>query len=169
MRFTRFHRAACLSLVGLALLLGSSSWAGPQSGEMPLAKMVFGRHQVLAEVPISSDQRMKGLGGRQTLEPGRGMLFIFYGKPLSMCMRGMHFPLDFIWLNQGKVSQISSNVPPGGVKVTVRAIGPAQMVLEVPAGWARDHGVHLGQEVNVTMLSKGLPKGLAVVLRSTQP
>lgn len=157
MTIPRVHRAACLGLAGMAALLCSLAWAAPERADMPLVRVDFGQHSVLAEVPVSSAQRIKGLGGRQALQPGRGMLFIFYGKAVSMCMRDMHFSLDFIWLNQGKVSQISPKVPPGGVKVSVRAKGDAQMVLEVPGGWAREHGVHLGQVVCITPLDGKLP------------
>ncbi|MCF8066691.1 MAG: DUF192 domain-containing protein [Desulfarculaceae bacterium] len=157
MTILRIHRAACLALAGTVALLSSLAWAAPEGADMPLVRMDFGEHSVLAEVPVSSAQRIKGLGGRRALEPGRGMLFIFYGKPVTMCMRDMNFSLDFIWLNQGKVSQISPNVPPGGVKVSVRAKGDAQMVLEVPGGWVREHGVHLGQVVRIKPLDGKLP------------
>ena len=169
MNTLRTHRATCLALAGMAAILCSLAWAAPQTPYMPLVRVDFGKHSVLAEVPVSSAQRIKGLGGRQSLEAGRGMLFIFYGKAVSMCMRDMNFPLDFIWLNQGKVSQISPSVPPGGVKVSVRAKGEAQMVLEVPAGWAGKHGVHVGQAVGVTPLGDELPPAMTNVLNQEKP
>ncbi|MBU4564184.1 MAG: DUF192 domain-containing protein [Desulfarculus sp.] len=169
MNILRIHRAACLALAGLAALLCSLAWAAPQRTDMPLARMDFGKHRVLAEVPVIPAQRLKGLGGRKSLEAGRGMLFIFYGKAVSMCMRDMNFPLDFIWLNQGKVSQITPEVPPGGDSVTVRSRGEAQMVLEVPAGWAKEHGVHVGQAVSITPLDDKLPPVMTRVLHQEKP
>ncbi|MFH2127172.1 MAG: DUF192 domain-containing protein, partial [Pseudomonadota bacterium] len=160
---------ACLALAGLAALLCSVAWAAPHRTDMPLARMDFGQHRVLAEVPVGPAQRIKGLGGRKSLEAGRGMLFIFYGKAVSMCMRDMNFPLDFIWLNQGKVSQITPEVPPDGASVTVRSQGEAQMVLEVPAGWAKEHGVHVGQAVSITPLDDKLPLAMTRVLHQEKP
>lgn len=163
------HRAARLTLAGLGALLCSLAWAAPGGVDLPLARVEFGEHAVLAEVPVSPAQRIKGLGGRESLEPGRGMLFIFHGKAVSMCMRDMNFPLDFIWLNQGRVSQISAQVPPGGARVSVRALGPAQMVLEVPGGWAKEHGVHVGQEARITPLDPKLPPAMTRVLHQEKP
>ena len=169
MNTLRTHRATCLALAGLAALLCSLAWAAPHIPYMPLVRVDFGKHSVLAEVPVSSAQRIKGLGGRRDLQPGHGMLFIFYGGPLTMCMRDMNFSLDFVWLNQGKVSQISPNVPPGGVNISVRAKGGAQMVLELPAGWAKEHGVHVGQAVGITPLDDELPPAMISVLHQEKP
>ena len=169
MNILRIHRAACLALAGLTALLCSLAWATPHIPYMPLVRVDFGKHSVLAEVPVSSAQRIKGLGGRRALRPGHGMLFIFHGMPLSMCMRDMKFPLDFVWLDQGKVSQISPDVPPGGDSVTVRSQGDAQMVLEVPAGWAQEHGVHVGQAVGITPLDDELPPAMTNVLNQEKP
>lgn len=169
MYILRIYRVACLALAGLAAMLCSLAWAESIQAGMPLVRVDFGKHRVVAEVPVSSDQRIKGLGGRQALQPSRGMLFIFYGKPMTMCMRDMNFPLDFIWLNRGKVSHISPKVPPGGVKVSVRAKGDAQMVLEVPAGWAKEHGVRVGQAVSITPLDDKLPPAMTRVLHQEKP
>lgn len=147
-------------LLGLVLLTLPLAWAAPPAQDMPLVRLAFGKHQVVAEAPVSPAQRIKGLGGRQGLRPGSGMLFIFAGRALGMCMRDMKFPLDFIWLHQGKVCQINPNVPAGGERVSVLAKVPAQMVLEVPAGWAREHGVYVGQKVTVSVVSGELPEYL---------
>jgi uncharacterized membrane protein (UPF0127 family) len=160
----RLTRKIGLVVLGLALLTLSLAWAAPPAQDMPLVRVSFGRHQVLAEAPVSPAQRMKGLGGRQDLAPGRGMLFIFAGRALGMCMRDMKFPLDFVWLDRGKVCQIDPNVPAWGERVSVLAKVPAQMVLEVPSGWAQKHGVYVGQEVRVELVSGELPDSLAKVI-----
>lgn len=128
---------------------------------MPLALVEIGPRKVLAEVPQSAAQRYQGLGGRKSLASGRGMLFFFYqGGPRTMCMRGMNFALDFIWLRAGRVSEISHRVPPAGAKLTINPLGRADLVLEVPAGWARDNGVRPGQAVTITPLGKDFPGSL---------
>lgn len=163
------HRALVLALAGLAALAGWQAWAAADSGDMPLVRVDLGPHSVLAQVPISTDQRLRGLGGRRGLEPGRGMLFIFRFKNVSMCMRDMNFPLDFIWLDQGRVSHISAQVPPDGAGVSVRAQGEARMVLEVPGGWARAHEVRPGQSVRITPLQGKLPAYMTSLLPQDKP
>ncbi|BEQ15638.1 DUF192 domain-containing protein [Desulfoferula mesophila] len=164
MTIARLTRKIVLVVLGLVLLTLAVAWDSPPAGGMPMVRVSFGQHQVLAEAPVSPAQRLKGLGGRQNLAPGQGMLFIFAGRALGMCMRDMKFPLDFVWLDQGKVCQIDPNVPAGGERVTVRAKVPAQMVLEVPSGWAQEHGVYVGQEVRVDLVSGQLPESLAKVI-----
>lgn len=160
----RIHPAGH-ALAWLLLALLALACAGQGETAMPLARVEIGGHTVLAEVPLSQEQRMRGLGGRQSLEPGRGMLFLFTpGSPQYMCMRDMNFPLDFIWLDQGRVSQISARVPAAGATLTLRADRPVQMVLEVPAGWAQAKMVRPGQKVRISAAGGELPPELARIL-----
>lgn len=148
------------SRAGLCLLLAFFALVCAGMGEtpMPLAQVEINGQVVLAEVPRSPMQRLRGLGGRKSLEPGRGMLFVFTpGAPQAMCMRDMSFALDFIWLDQGRVGQISAQVPPEGAQITVQANRPMQMVLEVPGGWAQANGVRPGQKARITALGSELP------------
>jgi len=146
--------AAGLGL-GWAWAAGRVQQAGPA---LPLVRVELAGKSVVAEVPATPLERYQGLGGRASLAPGRGMLFFFYkGSPQTMCMRDMNFPLDFIWLAQGRVTEVTPGVPPGGAKLTVRPSRPAELVLEVPAGWAREQGVRPGQRVSLTPLGADFP------------
>jgi uncharacterized membrane protein (UPF0127 family) len=164
LKIARANSLAFAALTAWVLFLGALAWAAPSGGEMPLVRLAFGQHQVLAQAPVNQAQRIKGLGGRQDLEPGQGMLFIFAGPAVGMCMRDMRFPLDFIWLYQGKVCQIDPNVPAWGERVSVQAKVPAQMVLEVPSGWAQEHAVYVGQEVGLRLVGGKLPQDLERVI-----
>ena len=53
------------------------------------------------ETVISENARKQGLSGRQALESGNGMLFIFDSlSRQSMWMIDMKFPLDIVWLDE---------------------------------------------------------------------
>ncbi len=162
--------AAALAVFLLLLALGLPAWAAPAEPAMPQVRVEFEEQTVLAEVPLTPLQRLRGLGERDSLEPGRGMLFYFSpGAPQDMCMRAMRFSLDFIWLDQGRVSQITAQVPPDGAKVTVRPQRPAQMVLEVPGGWAKSNGVRPGQKVSLSAAQGVLPRDLRALLGAERP
>jgi len=148
-------------LLALILVLFLGGCASQSHGGLPLAQVDIAGQTVLAEVPATMLERYQGLGGRRSLEPGHGMLFFFYkGGPRTMCMRDMRFGLDFIWLAGGRVSEVTAQVPPGGAELVIEPTKPAELVLEVPAGWAREHGVRPGQAVRITPLGQAFPQAL---------
>ncbi|MDD5415855.1 MAG: DUF192 domain-containing protein [Candidatus Daviesbacteria bacterium] len=65
------------------------------------------------EIADTQEKRAKGLAGRSSLASDSGMLFIF-SEPSkhSFWMKGLLFPLDFIWISGDKVVGILQNVPP---------------------------------------------------------
>ncbi|HBB38538.1 MAG: hypothetical protein UV82_C0011G0028 [Candidatus Magasanikbacteria bacterium GW2011_GWD2_43_18] len=91
-----------------------------------------------------------GLGGREDLGGKDGMLFIFdFSERHGIVMRDMLFPIDIIWLSDGKVVDIAPAVPlePGVDEYDLTFYRPraeATMVLELSAGWAMEHGLQIG-------------------------
>lgn len=65
------------------------------------------------EVVDTKEKRSKGLGGREKLASDEGMLFIFekVGK-YSFWMKGLTFPLDFIWIKGDQVVEVTKDVKP---------------------------------------------------------
>lgn len=101
----------------------------------------------LAETP---NQRNKGLSGRKELLDKQGMLFI-YDEPnyYSFWMKDMLIPLDFIWIDQGKIVQINENVLPQDYQPP-KSLAPKQKVdkvLEVNAGTVKKYDLKVGNEV----------------------
>lgn len=103
------------------------------------------------EIASTSEAVKVGLSGRPTLEKNRGMLFVF-PKPYiySFWMPNMQFPLDIIWINEGKVVDIDhevlNNFDPAK-PVFYTPISPAKYVLEVNAGVARANNIQTGSSV----------------------
>lgn len=98
-------------------------------------------------------RQYKGLGGRKTLAPYDGMLFLF-GIPgkYGFVMRDTLFSIDIVWFMDGQVVDIAPSVP---VELNVPEANlrryypriPATMVLELPAGWAVSHGLRIGDSL----------------------
>ncbi|OGH66403.1 MAG: hypothetical protein A3B90_00115 [Candidatus Magasanikbacteria bacterium RIFCSPHIGHO2_02_FULL_41_13] len=97
-----------------------------------------------------------GVGGRKSLEPYDGMLFLFDGSSRqAMLMRDTLFPLDIIWLDRGIVVDMAPNVQTEigrSEKQLTRYYprAPANMVLEVPAGWLAEHSLKIGDKLSLT-------------------
>lgn len=68
--------------------------------------------KISVEVADTKEKRAQGLGGRQSLASDSGMLFIFEGvEKYPFWMKGLSFPLDFIWIKGEKIVDITENVP----------------------------------------------------------
>lgn len=109
-------------------------------------KLVFENgSRVKVRMVRSSEEKYVGLSGIRSICADCGMLFVFK-KPgyLRFSMRDMRFNLDFIWLREGRVIEISKNIPvdfPGELIPKEKADG----VLEINAGVAEKMGIEVGQ------------------------
>ena len=91
------------------------------------------------EIPESSFGRMRGLLGRDRLDPGEGMLIDHAG---SVHMFFMRFPIDVVFLARDRtVVGVRHWLAPWRVAGARRAVAS----LELPAGRAAEVGVEEGQ------------------------
>ncbi len=107
----------------------------------------------IADTPIL---REKGLSGRQSIASDSGMLFTFSkADKYTFWMKGMLIPLDMIWLNNKTIIDVMKNIPPPTAGQTdaelprFQPVSPADMVLEVNAGFADVHGIKVGDTVEI--------------------
>ena len=118
-----------------------------------------------AELAMTPSDRSVGLSGRDSLAPQSGMLFIFEaGVASAFWMRGMRFPLDFIWISSDcAVVDIMPNVPAptpdtAASQLPVYATeAAATYTFEINAGESEMHGISIGDPVRFS----GLPTDAA--------
>jgi uncharacterized membrane protein (UPF0127 family) len=143
-------KAQVLLGVFLVTLLGLSGWAGGQEVSKqgnPWVWVNIGKVKVKAEAVSTPKKLYLGLSYRRELPEGRGMLFLMREVSYQMfCMRGMRFPLDLIWIVDGKVAGITRNVPPTFAG-DLPSPKPVNYVLEVPGGFADKYGLKAGDRV----------------------
>ena len=118
----------------------------------------IGRVAVTVEVARTETEKVRGLSGRDRLAPDRGMLFVYEapGRPL-IWMRGMRFPLDILWIRDGRVVDLvrGAKAPaPGEAPQEFAPREDIQYVLEVTAGFVDRHGIAVGDQVE-TRLEEG--------------
>jgi uncharacterized protein len=117
----------------------------------PVAKasMDVGGARVVLDVAATQTQQALGLSGRSSLDKDAGMYFPFAesGRP-GFWMKDMNFPLDFIYVNGGKVVEIKGNVQPSVMPVPFFPSEDVDGVLEVNAGWAETNHIEVGDSAS---------------------
>jgi uncharacterized protein len=118
----------------------------PPPGE---AWVIFGADTVRAEVAQTPEQRERGLMYRESLEPGRGMFFVFPDvQTRSFWMRNTFIPLDIAYLDANlRIVDIQAMEPMD--ENTYPSAQPAMFALEVPLGWFAEAGIGVGAEALV--------------------
>jgi uncharacterized protein len=142
--------AVFLLLVGATGLLGGPAWGQDYSDHgNPLIRLTVKGVPVLAEVVSTPEKLYLGLSHRQELPEGRGMLFLMGSTARhTFCMRDMRCAIDIIWIADGKVTGLHPGLSPDDTG-SFQAPAPVPLVLEVPAGFARRHGIKVGDPVVV--------------------
>ena len=127
-----------------------------QGAATPLqtAEITVGGVPVTVELAYLQADTSLGLGYREGLAPGTGMLFLFAEPaPRSFWMRGMQFCIDIVWIESGVIEGAAERVcpePPGTADVDLSSYVspvPVTYVLEVPAGWLDANGLGAGSPV----------------------
>jgi uncharacterized protein len=149
--------------VGVALLCGlvvlgcrseAENW--PQAS-LPLAQLglqaPLGEETVWLTVEVADEEHERALGlmGRRELGPQAGMIFVWPEvAQRNFWMKNTPLPLDMIFSHRGQVV----GVVPWAKPYDETALGvnsPSDMVLEVPGGWAAQHGVGAGWQMKLSM------------------
>ncbi len=143
-------------IVAFLLAFGYAYWAysAPKWKDTDTATIRIGSASFKVEIAASPLKKQAGLSARKSLDPDTGMLFIFskaYRYPFWM--KGMEFPLDFIWIRDGKVADISKNIPPAGkneiIPDSIAPSTPADMVLEVNTGTVDHYHISIGESIQI--------------------
>jgi len=146
-----FALAALFAVIIGLEFVHSGGPAVPQNVSGPVHTLVLDGvsvHVTLARTPAEQE---RGLGGRDSLAPASGMLFVFPrdGK-YAFWMKDMRFSIDILWLaDDGRVIYIVPNLSPASYPESFTPPAPARFVLEVPAGWTAAHNIHRGDSARL--------------------
>ena len=130
-------------------LLFAASCAAP---DLPRDSITIRNQRVELEVVETPQARKRGLAERDSLAWHRGMLFL-YDKPefAGIWMKGMRFDIDIVWLRDGRLVDMVWRAPhdPDDPLPVYRPRELADMVLEVPAGYAQALGWRAGDRAQI--------------------
>lgn len=128
-----------------------------QAQEEEKIKLTLGGEEFDAFLADTPAERERGLSGRKSLGKNESMLFVFEKEDVrpSFWMKDMQFAIDIIWIDDGKVVQITENAQPAGPGTPDGQIPlflPKESVdfaLEVKAGEAEARGISVGDGVEL--------------------
>jgi uncharacterized membrane protein (UPF0127 family) len=119
-------------------------------------EIVVGESEITVELSVSTEQQTLGLGYRNGLADGRGMLFVNEtAAERSFWMKGMRFCIDIIWIEDGAITGAAEFVCPDplgtddGDRPRYPSGEAVTYVLEVPAGWLEANGYGTGTSVEI--------------------
>lgn len=145
---------AALTLVGATVFL--VFYILPQQPDGDFAIVKIGGASVIAEVAGDDATRGRGLGGRDAISEGAGMIFPFpYSGFHTFWMKDMKFPIDIFWIENGRVVDLVENAAafpvgtPDEFLPIYRPDTPARFVLETPAGFAERHNIVIGTPATI--------------------
>lgn len=141
-------------VAALCLAIAEQTAAVEVNPPLPTGTVVIAnRVTVAVELARSAPEKMRGLSGRPALKPGHGMLFLYdQPQPIGIWMKDMRFPLDILWIRDGRLAHVEKHAPPlvpAGPERVYTATGDA--VLEVPAGFVDDKQIRVGDRVKVNL------------------
>lgn len=112
--------------------------------------------KVRAEVMTHPQDMMRGMMFRNSLEEGRGMLFLHAEPGLyPYWMYQVRIPLDILWLDRdGRIVEVAPDTPPCPSKSAMECPNyggtkEALTILELPAGSIAKHGLRVGDRLRL--------------------
>lgn len=122
-----------------------------------IVNVKFPNGVISAEVANSLLKKEQGLSNRASLDEDNGMLFIFNSPQiLDFWMNKMNFPLDFVWINDDVVVDLSEGVPfPDLENSLVERVKPkksSDKVLEINSGVVKKLNIKIGDKIIFSIL-----------------
>lgn len=108
------------------------------------------RTTVYVETADTPSEWEVGLMNRTSMAADHGMLFIFYDDyPRSFWMKNTLIPLDMIFVSSDmNIVDINANATPEDENIFTSA-GSSRYVIEVNGGYCKEHGIEIGDKVEL--------------------
>lgn len=120
----------------------------------PTNQIKIGEVLINVEIAETQSARTNGLSGREQLATFSGMLFVFdSSKKYQFWMKGMKFPIDMIFINDGKVVDFLTEVPVAKKDTSdadlprYQPTVPIDMLLETNAGFIQNNNILKGETI----------------------
>ncbi len=143
-------RFSLITLVVLITILGVVGWwqssrstkqiSLNQLQNHQIVPVILGEQKLMVEIVKTPQSISQGLSGRTTLGSDGMLFFLPETQVAHFWMKEMQFGLDFIWLKDQQVVDLTLNVPPPDPVTPLSQLPvyspntPVDMVLEVEAG-----------------------------------
>jgi uncharacterized protein len=134
--------------------LGAGSARAELSPTLPKARVKAAGKVFRVDVAELPEDQARGLGGRKALQPDEGMVFVYRERHQpGFWMHGMLISIDMLWIDTDRIVYIVHRAPPprpgtpdAELPVYTPPV-PANLVLEIAAGRARELDLKVGDRV----------------------
>lgn len=120
------------------------------------ASLIINNSLLKVEVADTPSRRSKGLGEKEKLASDEGMLFVFEKTDrYNFWMKGLKFPLDFVWIKDDTVVDFLENVPPPAIGQQDQSLPiyspkvEINKVLEVNSGTIQLLNIKVGDKIQI--------------------
>ena len=144
------------NLDNLLLYLNPYLASQPAKSQQPVSQgnLKVGNALINVDVANTQEKRVKGLSGIDSIPKNYGLLFVLEKVDThKFWMKGVKFPLDFIWIRGDTVVDITPNVQPptsdqsDNLLPVYQSKEPVDKVLEVSAGAVLANNIKVGDKV----------------------
>ena len=120
--------------------------------DLPSATITVEGHRLKVELAATPVARVCGLSNRFRLFNDHGMLFIYPTPgPRTFWMKDTFIPLSIAFLDDsGRIIRIQ-RMAPMQTDERYRSLQPVRYALEVNQGWFADHGIGIGNIVEIKL------------------
>ncbi|MFC1711343.1 DUF192 domain-containing protein [Patescibacteria group bacterium] len=141
-------------LIGILSIIAFKALSTKEQLQQSKNMLQVGKCKFNIETAKTAEEKKQGLSGRQSLDQYTGIMF-YYDQPkiYSFWMKDMNFPLDFVWINENTIVDLSENIPPPTNSNNIpRASSrkPVNKVLEINAGMIKNCEINIGSEIEKT-------------------
>lgn len=139
-----------LVLLGIIFLIVFLVFIVKQKTAVPYA--TIDGYTFFIEIAKTPAQQETGLAKYASIEKNFAMYFPFdRADYYSFWMKGMHFPIDILFLRNNKIVTVFSDVAPKPdyQNYIYKSTQPSDAVLEISAGLAKQYGFNIGDTLNL--------------------
>lgn len=118
------------------------------SSSTDIVNITVGSKNIKAELADTLSEHARGLSGREKLDSGTGMLFVFDTPGnYPFWMKDMLILIDIIWIDENKKAvSIDENVATSTYPNAFFPPSLIKYVLELPAGQSAEYGISIGSD-----------------------
>jgi uncharacterized membrane protein (UPF0127 family) len=109
----------------------------------------IGKKKFKVKTVVSKKDTVNGMMNKKFNNEFNGMLFIMNEGEHCFWMKNCVIPLDIIFIEDGKISEIYHNCPPCKTEECSNYCGEGDFILEIKGGTSKKYGFKIGDLVNV--------------------
>jgi uncharacterized membrane protein (UPF0127 family) len=109
----------------------------------------IGKKKFKVKTVVSKKDTVNGMMNKKFNTEFNGMLFIMDEGEHCFWMKNCIIPLDIIYIEDGKISEIFHNCPPCKTEECPNYCGEGDFILEIKGGTAKKYGFKIGDLINI--------------------